>query len=149
MATYWDLHTSGHADLSDGGTIPGVEGLTTADLQNPTGYTDDTGQRIYADWDIDTDNADGDNDVTTRVDDPWDFGDANDYPALNVDFDGDGEAAWSEFGIQRPKATQIIPESRSTPPTVGDHTLNPLEQFGMFLAGVLLIVGGLMLILRT
>ena len=54
-------------------------GQTTAQLQAPT---DDTG--IYADWD----------------DDQWDFGEADEYPVLVVDFDGDGDATWEEFGYQ-------------------------------------------------
>ena len=32
--------------------------------------------------------------------DPWDFGDTNDYPVLKVDFNGDDDATWQEFGGQ-------------------------------------------------
>ena len=71
--SYWDTLTSGQA-TSDHGT-----GQTTAQLQVPTGATG-----IYADWD----------------DDRWDFGLADEYPALVVDFDGDGDATWEEFGYQ-------------------------------------------------
>ena len=72
-ASYWDTTTSGQT-TGDHGT-----GQTTAQLQAPT---DDTG--IYADWD----------------DDQWDFGEADEYPVLVVDFDGDGDATWKEFGYQ-------------------------------------------------
>ena len=72
-ASYWDTTTSGQT-TGDHGT-----GQTTAQLQAPT---DDTG--IYADWDAAQ----------------WDFGEADEYPVLAVDFDGDGDATWQEFGYQ-------------------------------------------------
>ena len=70
---YWDTLTSGRATGSNG------QGQTTTELQTPT---DATG--IYADWDSDQ----------------WDFGEADEYPALVVDFDGNGDATWQEFGYQ-------------------------------------------------
>ena len=72
-ASYWDTTTSGQT-TGDHGT-----GQTTAQLQAPT---DATG--IYADWDAAQ----------------WDFGGTDAYPALAVDFDGDGDATWAEFGYQ-------------------------------------------------
>ena len=39
---------------------------------------------------------DGDN----TNDDPWDFGTGSQYPALKVNFDGQGAATWQEFGHQ-------------------------------------------------
>ena len=72
-AGYWDTTTSGQT-TGDHGT-----GQTTAQLQAPT---DDTG--IYADWD------------TAQ----WDFGETDEYPVLVVDFDGNGDATWEEFGYQ-------------------------------------------------
>ena len=72
-ASYWDTTTSGQATGSDG------QGQTTTQLQTPA---DATG--IYADWDTDL----------------WNFGEADEYPALVVDFDGDGDATWQEFGYQ-------------------------------------------------
>ena len=72
-ASYWDTTTSGQT-TGDHGT-----GQTTAQLQAPT---DDTG--IYADWDAAQ----------------WDFGGTDEYPVLVVDFDGDGDATWQEFGYQ-------------------------------------------------
>ena len=81
-ASYWDTRTSGRSSGSNG------TGQTTTQLQTPTGYGG-----IYADWDVDLDN-DGTND------DPWHFGSGSQYPALQVDFDGDGTASWQEFGHQ-------------------------------------------------
>ena len=72
-ASYWDTTTSGQT-TGDHGT-----GQTAAQLQAPT---DDTG--IYADWSADQ----------------WDFGGTDEYPVLVVDFDGDGDATWQEFGYQ-------------------------------------------------
>ena len=72
-ASYWDTTTSGQT-TGDHGT-----GQTAAQLQAPT---DDTG--IYADWSADQ----------------WDFGETDEYPVLVVDFDGDGDATWEEFGYQ-------------------------------------------------
>ena len=74
IASYWDTTTSG-LSTSGGGT-----GKSTAQLKSPTGYTG-----IYVNWDVDLDNADGDDDLVTGPDDPWDFGTAGQYPALNVE----------------------------------------------------------------
>ena len=74
IASYWDTTTSG-LSTSGGGT-----GKSTAQLKSPTGYTG-----IYVNWDVDLDNADRDDDLTTGGDDPWDFGTASQYPALNVE----------------------------------------------------------------
>ena len=81
-ASYWDTRTSGHAT----GLLP--FGRTTAQLQSPVDYTG-----IYAQWNVDLD-GDGTND------DPWDFGMDDEYPVLAVDFDGDGDPTWQEFGYQ-------------------------------------------------
>ena len=82
------------------------EGRTTAQLQSPTGYTG-----IYRDWNADLDNADGDDDDATGADDFWDFGTSSQYPALKVDFDGDGAATAAEFGGQHgdpPAPTPLV-----------------------------------------
>ena len=78
--SYYDTETSGRA--GDTGA------QTTAALQTPTGYTG-----IYADWNVDVDGM-------TGGDMPWTFGTAQQYPVLNVDFNGDGTATWQEFGSQ-------------------------------------------------
>ncbi len=97
---YWNTETSGQASSAGG------EGKTTVELQSPTGYTG-----IFASWNVDLDNADGDDDATTGSDDPWDFGTAQQYPALRADFDGDGAATWQEFGRQRPDASPTTGET--------------------------------------
>ena len=99
-STYWDTERSAqdHGLGSPEVTIPRQtlpEGKTTAELQAPTGYTG-----IYAGWRADLDNADGDNDPETGIDDFWDFGSSDEYPALKADFNGDGIATWQEFGDQ-------------------------------------------------
>ena len=81
-ASYWDTSTSGQTSRSHG------TGQTTTQLQTPTGYSG-----IYADWNVDLDGGGTD-------DDPWDFGTSSQYPALAVDFDGNGDATWQEFGHQ-------------------------------------------------
>ena len=82
------------------------EGRTTAQLQSPTGYTG-----IYRGWNADLDNADRDDDDATGADDFWDFGTSSQYPALKVDFDGDGAATAAEFGGQHgdpPAPTPLV-----------------------------------------
>ena len=96
VPSYWDVETSGHMVGDAEYVIPEFKGKTTAELQGPTGYAG-----IYSAWNIDVDNAEGDGVEATGGDDPWDFGTAEQYPALSVDFDGDGEATWQEFGQQR------------------------------------------------
>ncbi len=82
-AAYWDIEASDRATATPSAAIDGVEGKATAKLQAPTAYAG-----IYADWD------------EGNAADYWDFGAANQYPALNIDFDNDGMASWQEFGYQ-------------------------------------------------
>ena len=96
-ASYWDTETSGQAGSAGGA------GKTTNELQTPTGYTG-----IYAAWNVNIDGVAGN-------DDPWDFGTASQYPALKVDFNGDGVATWHEFGDQRPGATNVPTTPPATP----------------------------------
>ena len=87
VVSYWNTETSGASVGVGMGTTTNVVGKTTAELQAPTGYSG-----IYADWNIDIDNADGDDDPTTGTDDVWDFGSSSDYPALKlVDYDTDDD----------------------------------------------------------
>ena len=90
--SYWDVDTSDHP-------VSGIldpeylewhrgEGLSTAELQSPTGYSG-----IYAEWNVDID-GDG------IADDPWDFGTGSQYPRLKADWDGDGTATSQEFDAQ-------------------------------------------------
>ncbi len=131
-ASYWDVEASGHAASTEGEGIPGVEGKTTAELQSPAGYTG-----IYFAWNIDIDNADGDHDEMTGPDDPWDFGTAHEYPALKVDFKGDGRASWQEFGDQRRQRPS------AALPAVGGPSVPGGLLLALSLAGGLLILAGL------
>ena len=72
-ASYWDTATSGVA------TSAGGAGVTTTALQAPTGASG-----IYRTWSADR----------------WHFGTDAQYPALTVDFEGNGTATWQEFGYQ-------------------------------------------------
>ena len=94
---------------------------TTTELITPTMYDDDitsdNGSSIYEVWNVDVDNADTDDDLTSGVDDPWDFGTSSEYPALKVDFDGDTDATAYEFGGQ----------GRSAPLTI--TTVDPMFGF--------------------
>ena len=94
--SYWNT------DIFGAGTDG--EGRTTAQLQSPTGYTG-----IYSTWDEDLDNADGDDNSATGTDNFWDFGTSSQYPALKVDFDGDGAATAAEFGSQHGDAPAPTP----------------------------------------
>ncbi len=117
--SYWNTTTSGKVSSAGG------EGKTTVELQMPAGYTG-----IYAMWNLDLDNEDGDRDATTGGDDPWDFGTASDYPALRADIDGDGTSTWQEFGAQR--------QGASTPTDAGspnDATLKALGVSPVDIAG--------------
>ena len=81
-ASYWDQETSGWTGAGAG------SGQSTSALYGPTGYAD-----LYAGWNVDVD-SDG------AADAPWHLGTAGQYPALVVDFDGDGQSTWQEFGRQ-------------------------------------------------
>ena len=88
-ASYFDSTTSGCVSGGSNGCTTSAAGTTqtTSALQSPTGYTG-----IYAAWNIDLDNADGDNNAATGKDDPWDFGGSSAYPTLIyhlTDYDSD------------------------------------------------------------
>ena len=104
-ASFWDTQTTGQE------TSAGGRGKTTAELQSATAYTG-----IYASWNADLDDADGDDDPATGADDFWDFGTSSEYPALKFDFDGDGRATWQEFGNQ----DRTVPTVEPTPAVEDD-----------------------------
>ena len=116
---YWDAvgatrDIGGVLTVTSGATISTSDtadaGRTTMQLQTPTNDTANTG--IYENWnmhDVEGDSgfdvdADGDSTVGTDsdpdVEEIWDFGTDSQYPALKVDFNGDGEATACEFGGQ-------------------------------------------------
>ena len=98
--SYFDSTVSNRTDSDD-------YAKTTVQLQTPTAYG--TAMDIYANWNID---VDGD----SNSDDPWDFGTASQYPALKVDFNGDGETSVGEFG--RIMVHSFSPERGSVGTTV-------------------------------
>ncbi len=111
-----------YAGVGEGAT-DGVKGMSTQQLQQPTDYTG-----IYANWNIDLDNADEDFDETTGVEDVWDFGTSSQYPALKADLDDSGHASWWEFGPQhgRPQPTATpTPIATDTPTPTATATATP------------------------
>ena len=87
-AGYFDSDVSSATQgIGDDATVTDL-GKTTSDLQSLLDYTG-----IYMDWDIDKDG-------TADAGDFWDFGTSSEYPALMVDFDGDGDTTAYEFGGQ-------------------------------------------------
>ena len=121
QAGYWDVETSGtQAAIGYVGDHAGFSmGYTTEELQRPTGLID-----IYGDaWDVDADNADGDDNISTGRDDFWDFGNSSQYPLLKVDIDGDGTANWWEMGNQN--GQREIPTPTPTPTLTPTITPTP------------------------
>ena len=94
--SFWDIQSTRQRQGLGRGESLGALGATTSQMQTPTQYTG-----IFSEWNVDVNNADGDFDPTTGQDDLWDFGTSGQYPALKVDFNGDGVASWEEFGDQR------------------------------------------------
>ena len=81
-ASYYDSATSGQAG-DTGARI-------TSELQAPTSNTG-----LYSTWDPSV----------------WDFGTSSQYPALKVDFNGDDDTTWQEFGYQvreAPSFTEVL-----------------------------------------
>ena len=96
----WDTEASGQQvgigiEIGDGRSSD-LFGKTTAELQSPAGYTGP-----YQGWDVYLFIEGTANTPDYRLGDYWDFGTSDQYPALKVDFDGDGTTTWQEFGNQR------------------------------------------------
>ena len=115
VASYWNAELSDQSVGVGEGSGAGVESKTTAELQDPTSYTG-----IYANWLADLDNADGDYDQTTGVEDVWDFGTSGQYPELKADLDSSGHASWWEFGSQHGR-----PQPTATPTPLPTNTPTP------------------------
>ncbi len=84
--TIQDSYFDGSAQRPSGSHAAGMQ--STAALQSPAGYTG-----LYAAWNLD---LDGD----STMDNPWDFGEDDQYPALKGDSNNDGTFTWHEFGDQ-------------------------------------------------
>lgn len=111
LNSFWDTQASGQSTgfgqnepsnaahfprLWWDGTVQ-IVGQTTAQLQEPVDYVG-----IYAPWN-EPYGPRGPvfaHPMAAELTDLWDFGSASQYPALTVDFDGDGQASWEEFGTQ-------------------------------------------------
>ena len=94
----WDTGTSGQQvgiEIGEGRSSD-TFGKTTTELQSPAGYTGP-----YRGWDVSLFFEGAENTPDYSLSDFWDFGTSGQYPALKVDFDGDGTATWQEFGNQR------------------------------------------------
>ena len=113
--SYFDYEASNRPDSDD-------HAKTTAELQTPTAYDDNTdardGSSIYETWDIDVDDGqpigveDGTAAGDSGTDNPWDFGTNGEYPALQVDFNVDGAPSVAEFGMQ-PRVAPMAPAAPS------------------------------------
>ena len=113
----WDTETSGQQvgiEIGDGQSSD-VFGKTTAELQSPAGYTGP-----YQGWDVSLSIEGAENTPDFNLSDVWDFGTSGQYPALKVDFDGDGTATWQEFGGQVRTAPTVEPMPQTTPPVDGN-----------------------------
>ncbi|MYB44430.1 MAG: fibronectin type III domain-containing protein, partial [Acidimicrobiia bacterium] len=113
--SYWDTERS-ELTTSAAGT-----GKTGAELRAPTAYG--TGTAIYANWNLDLDNADNDDTLTTGTDNPWDFGADYNYPTLRT-AGGKQKAPGPVSGLTAAPNDQGTLVVTWTPPTdEGDGTL--------------------------
>ena len=102
---YRKLRPSGWNRIEIGdGQSSDIFGKTTAELQSPAGYTGP-----YQGWDVSLSIEGKGNTPDYSLSDFLDFGTSGQYPALKVDFDGDGTATWREFGNQRRDAPGPVP----------------------------------------
>ena len=89
------------------GTVASTSGApqTTAALQSPTQYGSSTPApgSIYAAWNVDVDNADGNDDPTDGEDDPWEFGSASQYPILKFGYDAAAQTLQSADHARGPR----------------------------------------------
>ena len=115
----WDIEASGQQvgigiEIGDGRSSD-VFGKTTGELQSPAGYTGP-----YQGWDLTLSTGGAENTQHYSLSDFWDFGASGQYPALKVDFDGNGTATWQEFGGQGRTAPTAEPAPHPTPPVEGN-----------------------------
>ena len=81
----------------------GLDGATEAlDMVGATDYGADGALYPESVWNLDLDNEEGDNDLTTGPDDPWDFGTSAQYPVLKtIDVNQDGVLDDTDLALQR------------------------------------------------
>ena len=100
--SYWDVWVSGQT---------GSAGKTTKELQSPGGYAG-----IYRNWNLSLDGNE-----TSGGNDPWDFGNSSQYPALKYgDHDPDGQAR------DAPEFTPAFNASVESQTYSKDHEIAPL-----------------------
>ena len=89
--------TNSYYDTGVMGTFTGASGTakTTAELQTPATYGASSSDTFY-EWNVDIDNADGNDDITDGVDDPWEFGADSEYPILKFGYNAAAQT------LQRP-----------------------------------------------
>ena len=81
--SHWDTDVCTRGSGQAGSGYTSNTGQSASGLQAITDYTG-----IYAGWNLDLDNADGDNNLATGGDDPWDFR-VGHYPVLKYGSDAD------------------------------------------------------------
>ena len=119
--SYWDTETSGACSSVRRRRSSGTGSETGADAALPHGYG--TGTDIYANWNLDLDNADSDDSHSTGRDDPWDFGADYNYPTL-TDAPGNQKAPGPVSGLTAaPNDGGNLVVTWSAPTDVGDGTL--------------------------
>ncbi len=111
-SSFWDTETSSQRvgigiEIGEGRSSD-VSGKATAELQSPEGYTG-----TYQEWDVSLGIEGRGTTPGYILSDYWDFGTDSEYPALRVDFDGDGTETWQEFGDQRGHAPSAAPAPAS------------------------------------
>ena len=84
---YEDSNASSADDMSQT-----AQAKTRSALQTPTAYGS-AATDIYADWDVDINNTDDDDNIITGKDNPWDFDNGSSYPVLKVDFNNSSSTA--------------------------------------------------------
>ena len=87
QAPIYDSTTTGQTDTGKASTAK-----TTTELQTPTAAGASEGD-IYYGWNTEDYDGDGNADAV------WDFGTSTQYPALKIDFDGDGTATVAELAV--------------------------------------------------
>ena len=71
--SHYNIGAAGQDDSGKG------DHKTTVELVTPNRYSG-----IYTNWNVDLDNADGDDNISTGGDNPWHFGNSRQYPGLRL-----------------------------------------------------------------
>ena len=123
LDSVWDTSLSGQLHDVGEGNPTDSRGLPTAVLQGTIDYSGP-----FESWHLDVDNADKDDNPITGLDEVWDFGRPDQYPALKVDVNQDGIATWQEFGPQGRVVTKQHEKRRYDQDGDGLIEISNLEQ---------------------